>query len=42
VVGYELSWELVKTFLAARFSCTERHRRRLSKVAELESREEES
>ena len=39
VVGHELAWELVKTFLAARFSGAERHRRRLSKVAELENKE---
>jgi len=38
VVGPALAWELVKTFLAARFSGAERHRRRLSKVAELEKR----
>ena len=31
-----LVWELVGTFLAARFSGAERHRRRLTKVAELE------
>lgn len=35
VVGQALAWELVKTFLAARFSGAERHRRRLAKVAEL-------
>jgi hypothetical protein len=39
LVGYELAWELVKTFLAARFSGAERHRRRLIKVAELENKE---
>jgi ribose 5-phosphate isomerase B len=39
VVGHALAWELVKTFLAARFSGAERHRRRLAKVAELEDRE---
>ena len=39
VVGHALAWELVKTFLAARFSGAERHRRRLSKVAELENEE---
>ena len=39
VVGHALAWELVKTFLDARFSGAERHRRRLAKVAELESRE---
>lgn len=36
VVGQELAWELVKTFLAAGFSGEERHLRRLAKVAELE------
>ena len=36
VVGYALAWELVQTFLAARFSGAERHRRRLAKVAALE------
>jgi len=39
VVGYGLAWELVQTFLAARFSGAERHRRRLAKVAWLESGE---
>jgi len=38
VVGHALAWELVQTFLAARFSAAERHVRRLCKVAELESR----
>lgn len=42
VTGPELAWELVKTFLAARFSDAERHRRRLAKVAELESKETRS
>ena len=37
VVGDALAWELVKTFLDARFSGAERHRRRLAKVAELET-----
>ena len=36
VVGHALAWELVQTFLGARFSGAERHRRRLAKVAELE------
>jgi ribose 5-phosphate isomerase B len=36
VVGHAAAWELVQTFLAARFSDAERHRRRLAKVAELE------
>jgi ribose 5-phosphate isomerase B len=37
VLGPALAWELVQTFLAARFIGAERHRRRLSKVAELEN-----
>ncbi len=36
VVGHALAWELVQTFLAARFSGEERHLRRLAKIAELE------
>jgi ribose 5-phosphate isomerase B len=36
VVGPATAWELVQSFLAARFSGAERHRRRLAKVAELE------
>lgn len=35
-VGHETAWILVQTFLAARFSRAERHRRRLAKVAALE------
>ncbi len=38
VVGYAEAWELVQTFLTARFSGAERHRRRLAKVAALEAR----
>jgi ribose 5-phosphate isomerase B len=38
VIGNLLAWELVKTFLEANFSGAERHRRRLAKVAELESK----
>jgi ribose 5-phosphate isomerase B len=38
VIGYALAWELIQTFLAARFTGAERHRRRLAKVAELESK----
>jgi ribose 5-phosphate isomerase B len=33
VVGSALAWELIRTFLAARFSGAERHRRRIAKVA---------
>lgn len=36
VVGYALAWELVQTFLTARFSGAERHRRRLAKITALE------
>ena len=39
VVGQAYAWELVKTFLAAKYSDDERFRRRLSKVAELERKE---
>jgi len=39
VVGRALAWELVKTFLAARFSGAARHCRRLVKVAALENKE---
>lgn len=39
VVGHALAWESVHTFLAARFSGAERHRRRLATVAELEQKE---
>ena len=38
VVGEAFAWELVRTFLAARFSGAERHRRRLAKVAEMEKK----
>ena len=37
VVGPALAQELIQTFLAARFSGAERHRRRLEKVAALEN-----
>ncbi len=39
VVGHALAWELVATFLIARFSGEERHRRRLAKVADLENQQ---
>jgi len=38
VVGHSLAWELVQTFLTARFSGAERHCRRLAKIEELEMR----
>jgi ribose 5-phosphate isomerase B len=37
VVGPEVAWDLVETFLAAEFSQAERHLRRLGKVASLEA-----
>ena len=39
VVGNELAWEIVETFLNASFSGAVRHRRRLEKVAALEDKE---
>jgi ribose 5-phosphate isomerase B len=42
VVGHSLAWELVETFLKARYSDAERHRRRLDKVAQLEHTEARS
>jgi len=38
VIGEELAAELIRDFLAARFSGAERHRRRLAKVGVLEER----
>ena len=38
VIGLELAIELVKTFLNARFSGEERHRRRLEKVLTIEQK----
>jgi ribose 5-phosphate isomerase B len=38
VIGEELAADLVRAFLAARFSGAERHRRRLGKIAALERR----
>ncbi len=37
VVGYEVAWDLVQAFLAARFEPQPRFRRRLEKVAALEA-----
>ncbi len=39
VVGPELAMEIVRAFVAARFTNEERHRRRLAKVAEIEREE---
>lgn len=41
-VANTLAWELVRAFLQARLGGAERHRRRLAKVAALESREAEA
>ena len=41
VTGHALAWDLVQTFLSARFKGAERFKRRLAKVAELE-REKQS
>jgi len=38
VIGRELAWDLVKTFLNAQFNATERFTRRLAKISELEHR----
>jgi ribose 5-phosphate isomerase B len=37
VVGHAAAWELLQAFLGARYSGAERHRRRLAKVAQLET-----
>ena len=37
VVGHALAWELLQTFLAAKFTGADRHCRRLAKVANLEN-----
>jgi len=39
VVGEAAAWELVQTFLAARFNDAERHRRRLAKLARTDAGE---
>ena len=36
VVGWELAMEIMRAFVAARFTGEERHRRRLEKIAEIE------
>jgi ribose 5-phosphate isomerase B len=36
VIGPALAWELIETFLKARFSGAERHQRRVEKVRALE------
>ena len=39
VIGPALAWELIETFLKARFSGAERHQRRVDKVRSLEIQE---
>jgi ribose 5-phosphate isomerase B len=39
VIGPALAWELIETFLKARFSGAERHQRRVNKVRALEDRQ---
>jgi ribose 5-phosphate isomerase B len=36
VIGYALAWEMIQTYLAARFTGAERHQRRLAKIEALE------
>jgi ribose 5-phosphate isomerase B len=38
-LGFALAWDLVKTFLSARFTGAERHNRRIRKVEQLEKKE---
>jgi len=42
VIGQALAWDLVQTFLTARFKGTERFNRRLAKISKLESQEKGS
>ncbi|HEX8493888.1 MAG TPA: ribose 5-phosphate isomerase B [Pyrinomonadaceae bacterium] len=42
VVGLELTLEIVRAFVAARFTGEERHRRRLAKIAEIEKLKDEN
>jgi ribose 5-phosphate isomerase B len=41
VTGHALAWNLVQTFLIARFNATERFKRRLAKISHLERKETE-
>ncbi len=40
VVAFALAWEIIRTYLAARYERTERFERRLAKVAAIECKEE--
>ncbi len=37
VVGFALAWDMVRAFISSRFSCAERHVRRIAKVKALEN-----
>jgi ribose 5-phosphate isomerase RpiB len=39
VVASALAWEIIRTYLAARYERTERFERRLAKVAAIEGKE---
>jgi ribose 5-phosphate isomerase B len=39
VVGFSLAWEIIQTYLAARYKKAERFERRLAKVAAIENKE---
>jgi ribose 5-phosphate isomerase B len=39
VVGYALAWELIITFLKAKYRPTDRFQRRLKKISSLECKE---
>jgi ribose 5-phosphate isomerase B len=41
VVGHELAWELIRSFLSARFSGADRHQRRLAKIVAIEKQLQE-
>ena len=41
VTGHALAWDLIQTFLSARFKGAERFKRRLAKISELERKETE-
>jgi ribose 5-phosphate isomerase B len=42
VTGHALAWDLVQTFLSASFKGSERFKRRLAKIVELENKETKS
>jgi RpiB/LacA/LacB family sugar-phosphate isomerase len=40
VVGFEMAWEIIQTYLGARYEKTERFERRLAKVSAIEDEEQ--